>query len=266
MESIESVFNKIFLNEEKFGILLPGEPDSFEIEKDRSCEVLLSSSKGIITKLKERCLEKTVYEYLSLKFWKGILEEYSKNNKLEIKSPNPRGILDLRKDDSKISFPLVMDFIQGYEIKSLSNFRKNVQVKLFDKIRLPIIYACALHLGYLNRLKEEEKLLHADYDGRHILFKFQNKPFLGVIDVENSTISSKEEVEKESKKILNLFSKYVQSPRDKEGYMNYYEKGYEMFKPLDHKNHAEVILEEIYRKDHIDFDIKNKKINGKLIP
>ena len=128
---------------------------------------------------------------------------------------------------------------------------------------MPLYPACALHLGALNGIKENEELYHSDYDGRHVFFSPIENVSMGVIDVENSRVEPDPTiVSKESDKMLDLFRKYTSSVKDRAVIDTWYHQGKENLVLPEGGRQIERALDETQKRYDVEFDMVNMKING----
>lgn len=259
MQSLESLAHNLEINKEGLDLVAPGSFVDYNDEKDLSSKITLSSSGGLIKKTKKRKPEKTIYEFLALKVWNEILNIYSNCNDLSFRAPKPIGIVGLENEESQ---SLIMSFINGYKLKSVSSVKRSTPVEIKNQNEpLPIFSACAYHLGALNRIKEEEGLYHSDYDGRHVILSPTKNVSIGIIDLENSCID-KNLAFNESSKIYKFFNNYVSSPKDKKAIGSWYDLGLNTLKLPEGGSQVEKIIEEVEKKYDIKFDMANKTINN----
>jgi len=261
IQSMGSLVDQISMEADYLEGKMPGPFVDYDEEKDRSCEVSLASSAGYIKKVKERKLERTVYEFFCLAAWHDLLREYSKVNPLRFKAPRPICLTDINEDKSGI----IMTYLGGNKARMLTNMKKNTPVKIKrQKTPLPLYAACALHLGALNRIKDEEGLVHGDYDDRHVIFNSVNSTTIGVIDVENSfldfdyNLSNKES----SKFATEFFRKKSSSEEEASALRAWYDRGAESLVLPRGKPQMEDAIWSIRKKYGVDFDMVNKTING----
>jgi len=266
IQSIESLANSLSMGSESLNERMPGPFVDYDEEKDRSCEVSLASSAGYIKKVKERKLERTIYEFLCLAVWNDILREYSKANSLRFKAPAPVCLTEM----SPMKSGLIMTYLPGNKLRALTNMKKNTPVRIKgQKTPLPLYAACALHLGAINRIKEEEKLVHGDYDDRHVFFHVNGGPTsVGIIDVENSCVGSDpNQAIEESRTILQEFlSKKSASEQETETLRAWYSRGVEELKLPRGKSQIDNCIWGIGKKYGVDFDMVNRTVNGYFIP
>ena len=257
--SLESVIDNLNINKERLELVAPSSFVDYKDEKDLSSKISLSSSNGLIQKTKKRKAEKAIYEFLALRVWNELLDVYSNCNDLNFRAPKPIGIKGLHNQTYQ---SLIMSFINGHKLKSLSQLKRSTPVKIKNQNEpLPLFSACAYHLGAFNRIKEEEGLYHSDYDGRHVIFSPIENVSIGVIDLENSYLD-KERALKESSKIFNFFKKYVSSPKDKENIESWYKLGLNNLVVPKEGLQTKKIIEKLEGEYGIEFNMHNKRING----
>jgi len=259
MQSLESLGHEIELDDEAIQRQAPGRFVNYDAIKRKSSHIGLATERGIICKSKPRCPEKAIYEFLSLEVWNYLLKSYSAHNSLKFRSPAPLGIHSLNSSNPEV----LMEFINGYELLRFNQLRRKLPIYI-DGLDEPLrVYpAFAMHLGALNRLKEVEKLLHSDYDGRHILFSPAGNVFIGVVDLENSRIDEEELVSKESARSLNELLKKASSSDDVRVLNSWYSKGRESLKVPEGVPQLERVLEGVKRKHDVNFDFRNLALNG----
>lgn len=260
MEHLKPIFERVYMNQVATENALPSTAVKYDDEKDLSSDVTLAAAGGVISKTKRRSLDKTIYEFLSMQVWHNLLNLYSYVNHLDFQAPKPLGI-----SEDNGTHTLHMSYVPGHRIKGLNAFKRNTSVRIQGlENPLSLYSACALHLGALNRIKEQEEIKHGDYDGRHVLFNPLERVFMGVIDVENSYISPDSSVlNKESGKIATEFMKYVPG---REEYRDTVEASYKTGRDLvilpEGRPQLMRIINELNEEFGVDFDMLNRKING----
>jgi hypothetical protein len=260
MGALESLIKAITVPKEVQESTIPGAFVNYNPVKQKSAHIELASTSGVIKKSKRRMPEKAVYEYLSLEIWHNLLARYSAVNNLSFRAPMPVGVCYLDGD-----YPTVlMEFLQGYEIKNMPRLKRTTPVRIKgQKQPLPLYPACALHLGALNRIKEEEGLYHSDYDVRHIKFNFIDQVFMGVVDLENARQDMPEPIQKESDTMLEKFKRYTSSSaKDLEALSSWYHEGHEGLVIPEGGHQLARVIEEVEKKYGIKLDYINKTING----
>ncbi len=259
MQSIESLSKSLEKTTEELESIMPGAFVRYDSVKKKSSKIALASSSGVILKRKRRTPEKALYEFLSLDIWNKVLEEYSKVNDISFKAPKPIALLKLSSEEPAI----LMSFLNGYELQKLNSMKRTTPVAVRNqKYPIPLYPACALHLGALNRLKEQENLYHSDYSNRHIIFSPVMDVSVGVVDVENSRKGLPSFVSEESDKIRHEFERITSSPRDLEVLKTWYSQGQDGLIIPKGTGVLEKVLEEISKKYDINLDFKNMSVNG----
>tara|TARA_Y100000310_G_scaffold336000_1_gene419450 strand:+ start:2258 stop:3049 length:792 start_codon:yes stop_codon:yes gene_type:complete len=260
MQSLESMAHSLNLDKEGLEKRSPGHFVDYNQEKDRSSSVTLASSGGMINKTKKRSLFKTIYEVLAMDVWNRVLRSYSEAGDLQFRAPEPIGISVEGEENTS----LYMGFLNGYKVKSFGNLKRTTPVRIKGQREpLPLYPACALHLGALNGIKENEELYHSDYDGRHVFFSPIENVSMGVIDVENSRVEPDPTiVSKESDKMLDLFRKYTSSVKDRAVIDTWYHQGKENLVLPEGGRQIERALDETQKRYDVEFDMVNMKING----
>jgi len=259
MQSLESLGKNLTIGPDKLEATMPGAFVNYHPVRMMSAQVSLATAEGVIKKEKKRAPEKAIYEFLSLRVWNKLMEEYSRANELSFRAPLPVGLTNLDSGN-----PVVfMEFLNGYEIKKLNTLKRNTPVYIKgQKLPLPLYAACALHLGALNRIKEEENLFHSDYDSRHIIFSPVRNVSISVVDVENSRKDEPDLIKQESRKIFSQFQKYTSSPRDLVALASWYEQGYNDLIIPDRTKKLDKVLFEVQKEYDIELDFLNMVLNG----
>jgi hypothetical protein len=260
MQTLNSLADDLSMGKVDLEGVLPGSFVNYVDIKQKSSHVELASTGGVLKKSKERTVQKALYEFLSLELWHDLLNAYSDVNPLRFRAPKPFGIgvSDGQRTD------LYMSFLNGYAMKRLCAMKRTTPVAIpGQKYPLPLYAACALHLGALNRIKEEEELYHSDYDTRHVLFSPVSKVGISVIDVENTRKEPSEDlVLGESERVLKLFESQTSSERDRASLRGWYEQGREGVILPPSERRFEAIAAEVGERHGIDFDPINMKMNG----
>ncbi|MEK6893314.1 MAG: hypothetical protein AABX07_03865, partial [Nanoarchaeota archaeon] len=258
IQSLESLRMFLQLDKSRLQEISPGSFVDYNDERKKSSRIELASAEGIISKTKHRTYEKALYEFLALEVWHELLKAYSKDNNLTFRAPRPIGFADSNSENTS----LLMEFINGYELKKLCLMRRTTPVKIKGQnYPLPLYPACALHLGALNRIKEEESLFHDDYDTRHILFSPVINVGIGLIDVENTRLEPLDNlVSAESNSIWEQFKAKTSSPADLSVLETWYSQGREEIVRPDSSNRSDAIIERVSKKYNVELDMVNKII------
>lgn len=258
MQSAESLAKSLEKTAEDLEATMPGAFVEYNPVKRKSSRISLASNSGFILKKKVRRPEKTLYEFLALEVWNRTLDEYSKINDLSFRAPEPIALFELDSSEPAI----LMKFLNGYELQKLGLMKRTTPVTIKNqRYPLPLYPACALHLGALNRIKEQEGLYHADYSNRHVIFSPVENVSIGVVDVENSREDTLGLIRGESDKIRREFEAVTSSPTDLEVLKTWYSQGQDGL-VVPQEGILEKVLDEIHKKYDIDFDFKNRSING----
>lgn len=262
-QSLESLGASLSLTPEQLERMIGSDFLEIDPEKRRSSVVKLSATHGEFSKTKFRRPAKAIYEFLSLAIWHDLLNEYSGCNDVQFRAPMPRGLVNLSDDSGE----LIMEFLSGYSLKGLSTLRRTTPVSIRGQsVPLPLYAAVSLHLGALNKLKEEEGLYHNDFDSRHVLFDPVCDVAIKVIDVENSRQEEAELVGRESKKILEEFHAHTQSERDLEALGSWYETGANgLIIPVGGPR-LPSIVQQVSDRYNVDIDFRNMVVGGHRIP
>lgn len=262
MQSLESLGKSLSISKNKLEETMPGAFVEYIPVKQKSSEIELASSVGVLRKKKKRKFEKTIFEFLSLEVWNNLLNSYSDVNDMKFRAPKPMGLYNHNLYKSEI----LMEFINGYELKKFNRMKRTTPVKIRGQnYPIPLYPACALHLGALDEIKEKEGIIHGDYDLRHIIFSPIENVSIGIVDVENSRGDSLIIVEEESKKLFERFQKITSSPRDLKVLESWYEQGRESLNLPQGTLQLDRVLEEIKSKFDVDLDFSNYKINNYCI-
>ena len=149
------------------------------IHRDRSSVVFVVPTEGEITKIKERKPENTLRELVALGIIKTIFLNYPGTN---IDSPLP---ISVNLPTSSLTMSYVPG-ANGEEIAStnfISTEGADKKILLLDFVQ---------HIGKIIRIKEDNNLIHRDFQLRHLLYEEASpqkpNPVLHLIDVENAKI------------------------------------------------------------------------------
>lgn len=158
-----------------------------EAKTPSSSNLFYSASHEFFRKEKDRKPIKNAWEFLMLQIWQDVLERHSYESDINLSAPT-----SLVADKHGVT----MEYLTAPNATHLNRLKKGVQTgKPFEDMRVEA--ALTYHAGVLCRIKEEERLLHRDFQVRHILYSYTS-PALYTIDVENSRCGSDEEIRKEN--------------------------------------------------------------------
>jgi len=261
LRPLASLARDINFDRDKLEATLPGALIRYDEEKKKSSEISLATSSGIIKKSKRRSPGKAIYEFLCLEVWHDLLENYSlAADNLRFMSPKPLGVTDLDLEKPAV----LMEFMPGYSLKRLGSMKRSTPVKIKGQtFPLPVYPACALHLGALDRIKEEEDLLHGDYAARHVMFSPLENVGIGVIDVENSRVEPVTElIDAERDFIFGRFKGLASSPKDRDAIGAWYQQGADNLVIPEDSKRVRAVIDAIQKKYNVEFDMTNKKVNG----
>lgn len=260
MQSLDALAQKLSLSREELESSVAGAFVSYTSVKMKSSHIELASTGGTIKKVKKRSPERAVYEFLSLRAWHELLQQYSSSTQLSFRAPYPLGLADLDKEQNI----LYMEFMNGYELRKIGgNMRRTFPVPINGQdTPLPLYPACALHLGALDRIKENEGLYHGDYDTRHVIFKPVQGASLAVIDVEGSRLESPVELSLESQRMFSDFERITSSQRDRDALKSWHQQGFELMGNSHSIPYLPNIIEKINHDYDIDFNMRAMSING----
>jgi len=166
---------------------------------NKSSEVLVIPTGGQIVKIKDRKPEKTMQELVALGVVGKVFLNYPNAN---INSPEPISV-DLSKNSLTMTY---VPGVNGEEIIS-TNFTStenaNKKELLLDFVE---------YIGKIIKIKEDNNLIHDDFQLRHLLYEESNKneqnPHLYLIDVENAQITTRTE---KSNDQFNYFDKLIRT-------------------------------------------------------
>ncbi len=158
---------------------------SHTAHKDRSSYIYISSDHKYLKKTKRRRGQKRDTEFYNLAFWKEIFDSYREETGSKIYAPEPF-VSDKRF--------LIMEYVIGFDLDRLL-----VSSSLTDNDYNWILE----NIGKLQKIKENEKLLHNDFGLRHIIIN----DGLHVIDLENARYGDGE-VKMENQKLTALIQNY----------------------------------------------------------
>lgn len=200
----------------------------YDVEKDKSSEISLFPEGGKILKVKERRLDKAVYEAFMMDLWKNIFDAYSEKSGLNLNAPRFHRLgYDF---DNFVSYTL-MEFCRGRPIKKIQDQSKQVN---FGNERIRLSSMIMYFLGALQAVKSAEKMVHSDYDQRHVLFfndtvgdKYDS---MSVIDLENAHLAEDyDEVMAEEKSFRDLVFRMFPGSEEE----TFYQRGFGRISPLN---------------------------------
>lgn len=201
-------------------IPVSGEFTKYEGHKDKSSQIHLVPTGGVLRKDKKRSRQKAWHELIALNAWHRLLDQHNKTTQdkgLHVISPAPYGL------DSQSR--IYMEFIPGISADSSlpGNYDKG-GVKTLSKREIRDDFA--KRLGRILRIKDIENLAHYDFQLRHLVHDINNG-LLAVIDVENSKIDQ-EQTKAEHEAIINqLGSAFSQSQKVQKQIKEAISEGYE---------------------------------------
>lgn len=164
----------------------------------KSSVIEVSQDEKYLKKIKKRIGRKRDSEFYNLAFWNELLNLYNSKTGCEINAPEP-----YRSQGDE----LIMKYVHGMDIDRLFN-----PLTIAKKDLETII----TNIGQLEKIKENENLLHTDFDLRHILVNGG----LYIIDLENAKYGNgkvKTENDILTGRIQNILNIDVSTPI-KEGY------------------------------------------------
>jgi len=161
------------------------------VHSKRSSVIEISKDNKYLKKTKKRKGKKRDFEFYNLAFWNILLENYNNTIGTEIHAPTP--YISEGRD-------LVMEYGRGFDLDRLLR-SASIGPKEVEQIMR--------RMGMLFKIKENESLIHNDFDLRHILVDGG----LFIIDLENAQYG-KEGVKKENDKLIQsinvLYSKSIE--------------------------------------------------------
>jgi len=181
----------------------------------KSCRTAVWIEKAKFLKSKTRSEGRAWWESWMLEVWDNILSEYSKDSGLMLCSPRPMGLFFGRPADGsnpKIKpSDLFMSYASGDNVTKLGQYKRSERSVEYPKghpgqAHKELFPAAAFYIGALSKIKENERLLHGDYQPRHVILD-ASKPCLWVIDVENSTTGDESQLKKEEDDMRFLLNK-----------------------------------------------------------
>ena len=256
----EDLVTRVALGDRELFGTVPGAFVRYDSVNQKSSEITLASSGGVISKKKKRKVGKTLFEFLALGVWCNLLERYSSANEISFRAPSPIGIVDMSEDCST----LLMEYLPGHEMKKLANLKRRLPVRVPGmEDPVPLFIGAAIHLGALNRLKEVEELCHGDYDDRHVMFHHGVFPYVGVVDVESTKLRGLAPVVRESETTIELLKKrFAAQGGDASVLETWYQEGRAMLVVPDGGPQLVHALEETQRKYNTTLDLEYKRVGG----
>lgn len=192
-----------------------------------SSNLFYSASHEFFRKEKERNPFKNAWEFLILHIWGDLLDDYSGESGINISAPTP-----LVADDCGVT----MEYLTAPNAIHLNRLKKGVRSGApFEHMRVDA--SLTYHAGALCKIKEQEKLLHKDFQVRHVLYSY-TLPALYVIDVENSRVGCDGTVKKENAQFESRLRQHVQGRlgKDESGkpylFDELFEEGKSSIKPM----------------------------------
>lgn len=149
----------------------------YDWHKDKSSDVLVIPTSGILQKNKKRSKKRSMHELVALSAWNRLLSHHSTED-LSISSPTPYGVDEHGR--------IFMEFLQWPSADSLlsDNYDSNGTTLTRKDIRKDF----SKRLWRILRIKDIEWLAHWDFQLRHLIHSV-NRRNLWVIDVENSQVN-----------------------------------------------------------------------------
>ena len=169
-----------------------------DAHKKKSSIIKVSPHGKYLKKIKKRIGRKRDSEFYNLAFWNELLNLYHLETGCDIYAPEPY----LSQEDE-----LIMKYVCGTDIDRLFN---SLSVTKDD------LEAILTNVGQLEKIKENENLLHTDFDLRHILVNGG----LYIIDLENAKSGNgkvKEENDILTRRIQYMLATDISAPI-KKGY------------------------------------------------
>lgn len=150
----------------------------FEGHANRSSDIFLIPTGGVLCKAKKRRPEKALREFFALRVCHAVLDHHGKDSDITVTSPEGLAL----DTENRI----YMTFSPGLTGVAALNCDYQCGLTLKQKRDARLLFA--KHMGRLLRIKEVERLVHRDFLLRHVLFNLEGKPALSMIDVENAGI------------------------------------------------------------------------------
>lgn len=227
----------------------------FEGHTDRSSDIFLIPSGGVLCKAKKRKPEKALRELIALRVCRAVLDHHGHGSDITVISPE-----GLALDTENKIYMTFSPGVTGGAALSCS-YEGGLTPKQKREARLMF----AKHMGRLLHIKEVEKLVHRDFLLRHVLFNLEGTSALSMIDVENAGIG---DVQHEHAVMhANLVAACRQSPELKRAIEEHIEAGY--YAPIDNRPVIQEVIDGVARDmklTGIDFTAVNssrrEKRNG----
>lgn len=154
--------------------------------KKRSSVIEVTPDSRYLRKTKKRKGHNRDIEFYNLAFWRCLFDLYDKETKSKVYSPQPYASYDRS---------VIMEYVHGIDLDRLL---------LSASISSNNLQNIVGQVGRLQKIKENEDLLHNDFDLRHVLVNGG----LYVIDLENAQYGNGKVVEENKKltaRIKDLF-------------------------------------------------------------
>ncbi len=203
------------------GVLILSGAHEFDPKTPKSSQTLVYVRSGDFLKSKPRTARKAEWEFYMLMLWSDLLCRYQSKTGLGIACPKPRllffGESCPPKDQSDrkdiIGTTLGAEFVTGLNASRLEHLARNAVIVNHDESHPACDYrqlypSIAFYCGALGKIKENEGLIHGDYQPRHIIIDPQ-KPCLYTIDLENARTGSPEEIAFEEMQMMTRLKEII---------------------------------------------------------
>lgn len=168
----------------KFGNLenLVGPSYAYDVEKKKSSAVRIYPDEAILEKTKRRTLDKTLYEAYMVAFWNLMLDTYAQDQDIQLCAPT---LLEFcyESEPNQLGYGTVRQMqMKGESLNAIQNTKEKIEF-MNESFRVGSVIGYLA--GALTKIKDVERVLHRDYNLRHLLFD-KGSTMLAPIDVENS--------------------------------------------------------------------------------
>lgn len=203
------------------GVLISSGAYEFDPKTPKSSQTLVFVQKGEFLKSKPRTARKAQWEFYMLMLWSQVLSKYQTQTGLAIACPDPRSLFlgkscpppDQPDRRDIVGTTLGMEFATGLNASRLEHLARNAILVNHDAIHPAKSYSqlypsIAFYCGALGKIKENEGLLHGDYQPRHVILDPQ-KPCLYIFDLDNARRGSPEQIVQEDMQMMERLKQSI---------------------------------------------------------
>ena len=204
--------------------------DSWNVEEAKSSQIEIIPEAGLIRKIKERTLDKTVYEVFATVFFSELLKKHNellRNADFTIYSPQSIRFEYGNQEETSMISKIYQFFCPGMPLNKIKNTKEKKYLIGEDPVRIEerVTYLA----GVMAEIFQKEGIIHGDPNLRHFfllpkvgelkdvnrddqIYAVQPRNGMGVIDVESSRIEGpysagvRADVEKFKKRLFGRFN------------------------------------------------------------